>query len=67
VGEFTGARPEALVRRFIDKSTQGPAPTPANAKNLSPAQKLTQAKQHLKKGRGFEAFVLFDSFPGSAG
>ena len=66
VGEFTGARPEVLVRRFIDKSTQGPAPSPANIKNLSPAQKLTQAKQHLRKGRGFEAFILFENFSESA-
>lgn len=66
VGEFSGALPETLVRRFINKSTDGPAPSPANAKDLSASQKLSQAKQHLKKGRGFEAFVLLDQFPESA-
>lgn len=67
VGEFTGALPETLVRRFINKSTDGPAPSPPNLNQLTPDQRLYQARQHLKKGRGFEAFILLDRFPEGVG
>lgn len=66
VGEFTGALPEVLVRRFIAKSTQGDAPASPNSKTLESSQRLHQATQHLKKGRGFEAFVLLTNFPEDA-
>jgi len=63
VGEFTGALPEVLVRRFIAKSTKGEAPAAPNSKELDPPKRLQQAAQHLKKGRGFEAFILLNDFP----
>jgi len=65
VGEFTGALPEPLVRRFIDKVTSAPPPQPAIKASSNPAKRLKQAEQHLKKGRGFEAFVLLKDFPSS--
>ncbi len=64
VNEFTGALPEPLVRRFIDKVTSSPPPPPAIKTSTNPAKRLKQAEQHLKKGRGFEAFVLLKDFPG---
>jgi putative thioredoxin len=65
VDEFTGAMPRGLVRRFIAKNSDSPAP-PIVQGSSSPAQRLKQAEQHLKKGRGFEAFVLLDNFPEDA-
>lgn len=65
VDEFTGALPGMLVRRFIAKNTETPPPPPLVQGSGSPAQRLKQARQHLKKGRGFEAFILLDSFPES--
>lgn len=63
VDEFTGALPMMLVRRFIAKNTDSAAPPPLVQGSSSPAQRLKQAEQHLKKGRGFEAFILLDHFP----
>jgi len=65
VNEFTGALPEPLVRRFIDKVTSEPPPPPKIKASSSPEKRLQQAEQHLKKGRGFEAFVVMNDFPSS--
>jgi putative thioredoxin len=63
VDEFTGALPMGLVRRFIAKHTETPPPPPLIQGSSTPDQRLKQADQHLKKGRGFEAFILLDNFP----
>jgi putative thioredoxin len=65
VDEFTGALPGVLVRRFIVKNTETPPPPPLIQGSGTPAQRLKQADQHLKKGRGFEAFILLNDFPES--
>ena len=63
VNEFTGALPEPLVRRFIDEVTSEPPPSPALGVSPNPAKRLKQGKAHLKRGRGFEAFVALNDFP----
>ncbi len=65
IDEFTGALPEPLVRRFIKKVVDSPAPSPRIKGSPNPKQRLKQAEQHLMRGRGFEAFVLLESFPQS--
>jgi len=65
VDEFTGALPEMLVRRFLKKVSAAPAPTSKVRGSSDPNTRLRQAEQHLKKGRGFEAFVLLNEFPES--
>ncbi|MCP4421271.1 MAG: thioredoxin fold domain-containing protein, partial [Chloroflexi bacterium] len=65
VDEFTGALPAALVKRFMKKATDAPPPPPKIRGSAAPEQRLKQAKQHLQKGRGFEAFVLLNDFPES--
>ncbi|MCP4426672.1 MAG: tetratricopeptide repeat protein [Chloroflexi bacterium] len=42
-----------------------PPPPPKIRGSAAPEQRLKQAKQHLQKGRGFEAFVLLNDFPES--
>lgn len=67
VDEFTGALPGALVRRFVDKVTSAPLPAPQIQISADPSKRIEQAEAHLKKGRGFEAFVTLSDFPdGSA-
>lgn len=66
VDEFRGALPEPLVRRFIDKVTSAEPPPPKIKGSSNPQQRLQQAEQHLRKGRGFEAFVILNDFPESA-
>jgi len=63
VGEFTGARPAGLVKQFVNKTLDKEPPAPRISGSSDPEQRLSQAKQHLRKGRGFEAFVLLDTFP----
>ncbi len=67
VDEFTGARPGPLVKRFVNKAVGQPSPTPKISGSSEPEKRLAQARQHLKKGRGFEAYVLLDNFPDGAG
>lgn len=66
VDEFSGALPMGLIRRFIVKNTDTPPPPPLIQGSRTPAQRLKQAEQHLKKGRGFEAFILLNNFPDDA-
>ena len=65
VNEFTGALPETLVRRFIDKVSSEPPPAPTLALNANPAKRLKQGQAHLRRGRGFEAYVTLNDFPES--
>lgn len=65
-GEFTGARPAVLVKRFVQKTIEEEPPTPRISGSSDPVRRLEQAKQHLRKGRGFEAYVLLANFPESA-
>lgn len=65
INEFTGALPKPLVKQFINKVSSTPPPAPKMASSSDPARRLQQAEQHLKKGRGFEAFVLLNDFPES--
>lgn len=62
-GEFVGARPASLVKHFINKELEKDPPPPRISGSSDPEKRLAQAKQHLRKGRGFEAFVLLDNFP----
>jgi len=65
VGEFTGARPAVLVKRFVQNTLEQDPPTPRISGSSDPVQRLEQAKQHLRKGRGFEAHLILDNFPQS--
>ena len=65
VDEFTGVLPEGAIRQFVDHNiSQPPPPLPLKASKDS-IQRLKQAEQHLKKGRGFEAYLLLQDFPDS--
>ncbi|MDX1414076.1 MAG: thioredoxin, partial [Candidatus Promineifilaceae bacterium] len=65
VGEFTGARPAVLVKRFVQKTIDEDPPAPRISGSSDPVRRLEQAKQHIRKGRGFEAFVLLTHLPPS--
>ena len=65
VQEFTGALPEVLVRRFVSKVMSTPAPSPRLKISAVPSKRLKQGIRHLKKGRGFEAYVVLNDFPDS--
>lgn len=64
VDDFIGARPGALVKRFVSKSLETQPPAPQISGSADPDQRLAQARAHLAKDRGFEAYVLLDNFPG---
>lgn len=63
VEQFTGAIPETLVRRFIEKVSSQAPPDPALKISDDPSKRLKQAKAHLQRGRGFEAYVALKDFP----
>ena len=65
VDEFTGVRPGPLVKRFISKLEAQEPPAPALKVSNNPGQRLKQGEQYLRKGRGFEAFVMLNNFPES--
>jgi thioredoxin-like negative regulator of GroEL len=63
VDDFVGARPGSLVKRFVNKALDGQPPAPKISGSSDPDQRLLQARKHLAKGRGFEAYILPDNFP----
>ncbi|MFN2137668.1 MAG: thioredoxin [Candidatus Promineifilaceae bacterium] len=63
VDEFVGVRPGALVKRFVNKGIEQAPPAPKISGSSDPDQRLLQARKHLAKGRGFEAYVLLKDFP----
>lgn len=65
VNEFTGARPGPLVKQFISKLEAQEPPAPALKVSNNPGQRLKQGQQYLRKGKGFEAFVMLNEFPES--
>ena len=65
VGEFTGVLPEPHIRQFIDQALEQPAPVQGLKISKDPAQRLTQAEHHLKKGNGFQSYALLNDFPKS--
>ena len=66
VDAFSGAIPATLVKRFAKKVTSSEAPDPHLKLAKTPAKRLRQAKQHLKKGRAFEAYATLSHFPESS-
>ena len=65
VGEFVGVMPSGNIRNFMDQIITAPPPTPQIKGSGKPAKRLQQAIHHLKKAKGFEAFVLLTAFPAS--
>jgi putative thioredoxin len=65
VNEFTGVRPGPLVKRFISKLEEQEPPDPALKVSKNASQRLKKGKQYLRKGLGFEAFVMLNDFPES--
>jgi putative thioredoxin len=65
VDEFTGVRPGPLAKRFISKIEEQEPPAPALKVSKNNSQRLKQAEQYLRKGRGFETFVMLNDFPES--
>ena len=65
VDEFTGVRPGPLVKRFISKLEAQEPPAPTLKVSNNPGQRLKQGEQYLRKGQGFEAFVMLNQFPES--
>lgn len=65
IGQFVGAIPEPVIRDFIKEMTEADPPTDHLKLSAQPAKRLAQAEVHLKKGKGFEAFVLLNNFPES--
>ena len=63
VGEFTGNLPETTIRKFVGKANQLELPQSPQVKNKSEAQRLELAKKYLRKGRGFEAYLMLDGLP----
>ncbi len=67
IDEFSGARPGALVKRFVNKALDQPLPAPKISGSPDPQKRLLQARRQLAKGRGYEVYVLLDQFPEGEG
>jgi putative thioredoxin len=65
IGQFIGAMPEPVIRKFIKEMTTAKPPTDHLNITDNPAKRLAEAEKHLKQGRGFEAFVWLNWFPES--
>jgi thioredoxin len=65
IGQFTGALPEPVIRKFIKEMTEAEPPTSHLKLSDNLQKRLAQAEAHLKRGKGFEAFVQLNNFPES--
>ncbi len=65
IGQFTGAMPEPVIRKFVKEMTEAEPPTAHLKIGGNNPKRLAQAETHLKRGKGFEAFVLLNDFPES--
>ncbi len=65
--EFNGVMPAERVRHFLRESLAKPAPAPKIQVSVDPDERLTQARRHLRRARGFPAFVLLSDFPSGVG
>jgi putative thioredoxin len=65
IGQFMGAIPEPVIRKFVKEMTEAEPPTSHLNLSNDPAKRLAQAQSSLKQGKGFEAFVLLNAFPES--
>ena len=69
VDEFVGAQPEPMVRQFVGRVRAGFSPTATQsapktkAGATSPDERLQQARQQLKEGKGCPAESLLRNFP----
>ncbi|MEM7118587.1 MAG: thioredoxin domain-containing protein [Chloroflexota bacterium] len=65
VGEFTGVLPEQNIRNFMDKIITSEPPAPRVRMPRDNKKRLEQARYHLRRGKGLEAYVLLSDFPDS--
>lgn len=67
VGEFTGVLPEQNIRNFMRKIITSEPPAPRVRIHRDHKKRLEQARYHLRRGKGLEAYVLLSDFPDSVG
>jgi thioredoxin len=63
VDDFVGVRSAGLIKRFVNKTLDKQPPAPKISGSKDPDRRLEQARRHLVKGRGFEAYILLANFP----
>jgi putative thioredoxin len=70
VDDFVGAQPEPMVRQFIQRVVANHRPSGNSArpqpKISDPAERLDQARQFLRQGKGCEAEAQLKHFPSGA-
>lgn len=73
VDEFVGAQPEPVVRQFIQRVTASAQPSPsanghrAQQPPTTPVERLQQARQLLKQGKGCEALTQLQQLNSTEG
>jgi putative thioredoxin len=73
VDEFVGAQPEPVVRQFIQRVTANAQPSPSTNGHrvqqppTTPVERLQQARQLLKQGKGCEALTQLQQLNSTEG